>query len=214
MIRTMLAAGASALALTLAAPVAAQDETDTPLPTMSFGEWGFDPAYISQDIEPGDDFFAYANQKWLEANPLPAEFSRFGAFNLLREKSTSDVQTLVNELLKKDASTLSADEKRIVDAYNAYLDTNSIEAAGLTNIKPYLDAIDGAETPAALASLWATEPVLCLSGVGWPRSAGSRLLSRRQREGPQHPGQVSRISGVSAGRSRLCGCCRHGPEGV
>ena len=156
MIRTMLAAGASALALTLAAPVAAQDETDTPLPTMSFGEWGFDPAYISQDIEPGDDFFAYANQKWLEANPLPAEFSRFGAFNLLREKSTSDVQTLVNELLKKDASTLSADEKRIVDAYNAYLDTNSIEAAGLTNIKPYLDAIDGAETPAALASLWAT----------------------------------------------------------
>ena len=46
MIRTMLAAGASALALTLAAPVAAQDETDTPLPTMSFGEWGFDPAYI------------------------------------------------------------------------------------------------------------------------------------------------------------------------
>ena len=52
MIRTMLAAGASALALTLAAPVAAQDETDTPLPTMSFGEWGFDPAYISQDIEP------------------------------------------------------------------------------------------------------------------------------------------------------------------
>ena len=156
MIRTMLAAGASALALTLAAPVAAQEETDTPLPTMSFGEWGFDPAYLSQDIEPGDDFFAYANQKWLEANPLPAEFSRFGAFNLLREKSTSDVQALVNELLQKDASALTADEKRIVDAYNAYLDTAAIEADGLTNIQPYLDAIEGAGTPEALASLWAT----------------------------------------------------------
>jgi putative endopeptidase len=28
----------------------------------------------------------------MDANPLPAEFSRFGAFNLLREKSTVDIR--------------------------------------------------------------------------------------------------------------------------
>ncbi len=156
MIRTLLAAGASALALSLATPALAQDEDEGELPTMSFGTWGFDPEYLSEDIDPGDDFFAYANQKWLDANPLPAEFSRFGAFNLLREKSTSDVQALVRELLAKDPAALSADEKRIVDAYNAYLDTAAIEAAGLTHIQPFLDRIEGAETMGQLAALWAT----------------------------------------------------------
>ena len=154
----IFALGASALALALSAPAFAQDAPaeEVPTPTMSFGEWGFDPASLSADIDPGDDFFAYANAKWLEANPLPAEFSRFGAFNLLREKSTSDVKALVDRLTAKDPSTLSADEKRIVEAYEAYLDTAAIEAAGLAPAQPYLDAITGAETLAALAELWGT----------------------------------------------------------
>ncbi len=162
MIRTILAAGASALALTLATPALAEHheekkvEEKTPLPTMSFGTWGFDPQYLSANVDPGDDFFAYANQKWLDANPLPAEFSRFGAFNLLREKSTSDVSALVEELTSKDPASLTADEKRIVDAYKSYLDTAAIDAAGLAPAQPYIDQIQGASTLAELAVLWGT----------------------------------------------------------
>ena len=152
----ILALGASALALAMSAPAFADDAAteDVPTPTMSFGEWGFDPATLSTDVDPGDDFFAYANQKWLDANPLPAEFSRFGAFNLLREKSTADVKALVDQLTSKDPATLSADESRIVEAYNAYLDTAAIEAAGLAPAQPYLTAIQDADTLAALAEVW------------------------------------------------------------
>jgi putative endopeptidase len=91
--RSLIAVGASALALAVSAPALAEDApasspvaatpAPTPLPTMTFGTWGFDPAAIDKSIDPGDDFFAYANSKWLKANPLPPEFSRFGAFNLL-----------------------------------------------------------------------------------------------------------------------------------
>ena len=128
MIRHILSAGASVLALTLTVPAAAQDAHEmegvheafhvedgeassaaVATPTMSFGTWGFDPETLSPSIDPGDDFFAYANQKWLDANPLPPEYSRFGAFNLLREKSTSDVKTLVDELVARDAASLSAE---------------------------------------------------------------------------------------------------------
>ena len=157
------ALGASALALVLGAPAIAEDASatvsateETPLPTMEFGDWGFDPASISPDIDPGDDFFAYANEKWLKANPLPAEFSRFGAFNLLREKSTSDVKSLVDRLVAKDPAELTNDEKRIVEAYNAYLDTAAINAAGLSPAQPYLETITSAETLAALVELWGT----------------------------------------------------------
>ncbi|KUO56101.1 MAG: zinc metalloprotease [Sphingomonadales bacterium BRH_c42] len=161
MTRTALTIGASLLALTLAAPALAQaeqapQEAPAALPTMSFGEWGVDPASLDDSIDPGDDFFAYVNKKWLDANPLPPEFSRFGAFNLLREKSTSDVKVLIDDLVAKDAASLSADEKRIVDAYNAYLDVAAIDAADLAPARPYLDRIIGAQTLADLAMLWAT----------------------------------------------------------
>ncbi|MEP2236196.1 MAG: M13 family metallopeptidase [Alteripontixanthobacter sp.] len=160
MIRTFLTASASIAALALSAPALADDHgedaamAEPATPTMSFGEWGVDPALLSGEVDPGDDFFAYVNQEWLDANPLPAEFSRFGAFNLLREKSTEDVKTLVDELVAKDAAMRSSDEQRIVDAYMAFLDTEAIDAAGLSHAQPYLDEIMGADTLASLATLW------------------------------------------------------------
>ncbi|MEM9312773.1 MAG: M13 family metallopeptidase N-terminal domain-containing protein, partial [Pseudomonadota bacterium] len=125
-------------------------------PTMSFGEWGVDPALLSSTIAPGDDFFGYVNQDWLDANPLPSEFSRFGAFTLLGEKSTSDVKTLMDELVAKDPADLSADETRLVAVHNAFLDTDAIDAADLAPAQPFIDAMAGAGSMAELASLWAT----------------------------------------------------------
>lgn len=124
-------------------------------PTMSFGEWGVDPDLISKDIHPGDDFFGYANKKWLDANPLPPEFSRFGAFTLLREKSTSDVKALIDELVAKNPADLTSDEKRIVDGHNAFLNTDAIDAAGLANAQPYLNRIIAASDLNSLTNLWA-----------------------------------------------------------
>ena len=79
--RTFFAIGASALAFAVATPALADNApaapasapAPAPLPTMTFGTWGFDPAAIDKTIDPGDDFFAYANNKWLKANPLPPE---------------------------------------------------------------------------------------------------------------------------------------------
>ncbi len=172
MIRKTALFGASLVALALAAPAfaneTAHDHTDgtevllaegetegSALPTMSFGTWGFDPAYLATDIKPGDDFSAYANKRWIDANPLPPEFSRIGAFTLLGEKSTYDVKALMDELAAKDTASLSADEQRILEAYRAYLDTGAIEAAGLAPARPYLDRIIGATTLEDLAKLWA-----------------------------------------------------------
>ncbi|UYV16427.1 M13 family metallopeptidase [Porphyrobacter sp. ULC335] len=164
--------GASLLAL--AAPAFAQDSahdhedgvellleaTDTAapapaLPTISFGKWGFDPEYLAADVKPGDDFNAYANKRWIDANPLPPEFSRIGAFVLLGEKSTYDVKALMDDLAAKDAASLSGDERRILDAYRSFLDTDAIEQAGLAPAQPYLDRIKSAQSLTDLAMLWA-----------------------------------------------------------
>jgi putative endopeptidase len=170
--KTAALIGASLLALT-AAPAFAQDdghdhhdEVDTllaaadeapaaALPAMSFGSWGVDPQLLAEDIKPGDDFNAYVNKRWIDATPLPADFSRIGAFVLLGEKSTYDVKALMDELVAKDAASLSGDERRILDTYRTYVDTAAIEAAGLAPAQPYLARIKGAKTLDDLAMLWA-----------------------------------------------------------
>ena len=164
MTRTLLAAGASALALMLASPALAHEGDGHPAaaqpaeaggsaPTMTFGTWGVDTSLLSDTVHPGDDFFAYVNQEWLDANPLPPEFSRYGAFTMLTEKSTADVHALVEEMAGR-AETLSASERRIVDAYRAFLDTAAIEAAGLAPAQPFLETISGAGDLEALVRIW------------------------------------------------------------
>ena len=160
MIRTLLAAGVSAAALAMATPAMADDHAETTAaeaeiatPTMSFGEWGVDPELLDTSVHPGDDFFAHVNSKWLKANPLPPQYSRFGAFTLLREKSTSDVKALVDELVAADPAP-GTSERRIVDAYQAFLDSDAIDAAGLAPAYPYLSEISQATSLEKLATLW------------------------------------------------------------
>ncbi len=162
----------SADTLAQAAPAGAP-ATAAALPTIDFGKWGFDPKGIDTSIKPGDDFNAFANKKWIDANPLPGDFSRIGAFVLLGEKSVSDVKKLMDELAAKDPATLSGDERRILDSYSTYLDTDAIEKAGLAPAQPYLDRIKGAKSINDLAMLWA-EP-----GFASPIGGGVTIDSKQ-----------------------------------
>ena len=165
MIRRSLAMGVSTAALMLSLPTAAQEEDRTPPPQMTFGSWGIDPAALDPAVDPGDDFFAYVNDKWLKANPIPPEFSRYGAFNLLAEKSTSDVEQLVRDLVASNPAP-GSQARRIVDAFNAYSDTAAIDAAGLAPAKPYLDRIAAAPDLGALAELFADAGIPRVIGAG------------------------------------------------
>src|SRR5690554_1398478 len=154
MIRRILALGVSATALALSLPVAAQEPERAPVPTMEFGTWGIDTTSLDPEVDAGEDFFAYVNGKWVRENPIPAEFTRFGAFNILREKSTADVEALVADLVKQQPAA-GTPERRIVDAYAAFLDAAAIDAAGLAPAQPYLTKIAAAPDLTALTQLFA-----------------------------------------------------------
>ena len=168
MIKTLFACGASLAALTLAAPALAQDDVpDNATPTMSFGEWGVDPALIDPNVDPGDDFFAYANSKWIAANEIPADKARFGAFDLLNEKSRADVRVLIDEIAAGD-NVPGSTEARLASVYNAYLDSAAIDSKGIAAIWPYTDRIFAASSLTELAQLMAEPgyPALISAGVG------------------------------------------------
>jgi putative endopeptidase len=151
MIRHPFAASISALALaaalTVSAPAAAQDEAP------AFGTWGVDTTQLDPAIDPGADFDAYVNSRWVAANPIPADRTRVGPFDVLNELSISRVEGLVADLVASNPAP-GTTERRLVDAYQSYLDTDAIEAAGLAPAYPYLTEIYAAPDLPALVALF------------------------------------------------------------
>lgn len=135
-------------------------------PQMDFGTWGVGLDMIDKSVTPGDDFNAYVNGKWIASNEIPADRQRFGAFDLLREGATQDVKALVEELIASNPEP-GTQARRIVDAYNSYMDVEAIDARGLAPAYPYLTEIFAARDLESLVKLFGTPgyPSLVSAGV-------------------------------------------------
>ena len=51
-------------------------------------------AELDSAIHPGDDFYDYANRRWIEKNPIPETESRWGVFNILADESNEVVKLI------------------------------------------------------------------------------------------------------------------------
>lgn len=119
-----------------------------------WGEWGVDLTTKDTSVDPGDNFYRYMNGAWLDSFEMPADRSRYGAFTLLAEKSEQRVRAII-ENLARAAPSPDTLEGKVAAIYNAYMDTEAIEAAALAPVQPYLERIAAIETRADLAAVFA-----------------------------------------------------------
>ncbi|WP_373003580.1 M13 family metallopeptidase [Hyphomonas sp.] len=131
----------------------------------TWGQWGINLDNVKTDMNPGDDFYAYVNGKWLDTFEIPSDRTRYGSFTLLAEKSEQRVRKIIDELAaaKPDPATL---EGKVAGIYNAYLDTAAIEAKGLSPVQSYLDRIQAMETREDLAEVFGANGFTAPVG-GW-----------------------------------------------
>ncbi|WP_235587889.1 M13 family metallopeptidase [Sphingopyxis sp. H115] len=146
-----LLATAALGALLLAAPVAAKEEAAAApaaenASKPAIGDFGFDQAGMDKSVQPGDDFYAYANGTWAKNTEIPADKSNYGMFTALNDLS----QTRTREIL--DAAKGDPDSM-IGRAYASYLDGATVEAKGLTPIQPWLNKIRAVEKQGLAALL-------------------------------------------------------------
>jgi putative endopeptidase len=125
--------------------------TDTTAGRAQIGAWGLDLTANDKAVKPGDDFYRYADGKWLDATQIPPDRTSWGSFVELVDRAEHQIRSLA-ESLPPDAPQGSTEQKA-GDFYRAYLDTDAIERNGLAPAQPGLAAIATARSHEQLAAV-------------------------------------------------------------
>ena len=102
-----------------------------------------DPNNFDTSIKPGDDFFTYANGGWLAKNPIPADESRWGTWDILRLR--------IEEQLKEILETTT--DQRVRDFYTTAMDVAKRNAQGLQPLAGLFARIDAIKDVGELAEV-------------------------------------------------------------
>lgn len=97
-------------------------------------------------VEPGEDFFRYANGGWLDRNEIPDDKTSYSTFDVLREDRDAALRDLLEEVARVNEAEKGSIEQKIRDFYGVAMDVKKIEADGLKPLKPEFDRIDAIET--------------------------------------------------------------------
>lgn len=96
---------------------------------------------IDPAVSPRDDFFQHANGEWLRRNPIPEDQTRWGISNVVSQEIYAQLRRISEEAASKTAPRGSA-EQLIGDVWATGMDAATINAQGLTPLRPDLERIE------------------------------------------------------------------------
>lgn len=136
---------------------------------------GIDQSLFSPTVSAGDDFYAYANEKWLEDTKIPGDKSNYGIFTVLDDRTREQVRVLVEQAAEQSAAEGTAAQK-VGDLYRSVLDVETRNKRGIKPLGFLLRTIEEVETPADLSKLTAR---LAKVGVYGPAAAYVSVDARK-----------------------------------
>lgn len=140
-------------------PAAAEvAQAPAPAPKPQIGTFGFDTAGMDRAVQPGDNFFQFANGTWSKNTAIPADKSNYGMFTVLDDLSRERTRTLIEEQSKDPNSRIGA-------TFASFMDQAAVDAKGLAPFQPWLSQIKGLNSKAGLPALYASA---MRNGVGTP----------------------------------------------
>lgn len=92
-----------------------------------------------------DDFYQYACGGWMAKNPLDAEHSRYGAFDVLAENALKNINGIIDSVSKNQNAAGSLADK-IATMYNIGMDSARLQEQGAAPLMPYLEEINALKT--------------------------------------------------------------------
>ena len=106
---------------------------------------------IDTTVNPGQDFFQYANGGWIKKNPIPGEQSSWGIGNLVIEENLKRLREISEKSAKADAAKGSPEQK-IGDFWSVAMDSAKIETDGLKPLQTWIDKVNAISDVKSLLS--------------------------------------------------------------
>ena len=118
-------------------PLAAAD-----LPPPGPDDLAFSVENMDVAVDPGANFQRYASGSWLDRVQRPERLASYGVFDIVGERLKAQMKLVLAQAGAHVATAPEGSPARQVGAfYNAYMDTAARDAAGMTPLRPQLDAI-------------------------------------------------------------------------
>ena len=114
-------------------------------------EIGLNLAGMDTSVTPGNDFYAYANGNWQRTTEIPADRSSIGSFYVSFLETERQQHELIDGILHSNPAA-GTDNARIANFYNAYLNTQAIDAAGMSHIQADLQRFQAIADKRALSA--------------------------------------------------------------
>ncbi|MBL8516367.1 MAG: M13 family metallopeptidase [Betaproteobacteria bacterium] len=118
-------------------------------------------ADIDKSANRCEDFYAYATGNWMANNPIPADQTRWGAFNEIEKRNTETLKNIL-ESLEKIRSARTPVEAQVLAFHQSGMNEAAIERLGLKPLEADLKRIDSiansADIVTTLAWLQRTRP--------------------------------------------------------
>lgn len=121
---------------------------------------GIDLANLDSTVACGADFYQYATGGWQKANPLTAEYSRYGSFDVLQENNMKQLRTIIDSVSAMQNLEEGTIEQKIADLYNSAMDSISLNENSGNALEAFLQC-DGYQTSPEVTAQWMAEV--------WPR---------------------------------------------
>jgi predicted metalloendopeptidase len=116
---------------------------------------GIDTSAIDPAVRPQDDFWQFANGRWLAASSIPADRAAWDTFSEVREKTQGQLRSAIEAIDPNDKD--HPERRKLADLYASFMDEAGVEQAGLTSLREPLAKIhalrDKADLPALFADL-------------------------------------------------------------
>jgi Predicted metalloendopeptidase len=105
---------------------------------------GIDPlvSHIDSTVKPGDDFFMYANGQWFKQNPIPANESSNGIFQLIQDTINAQIKNICESSALLTNSTKGSNKQKIGDFFFTGMDSANLNKKGISDLKSDLEMID------------------------------------------------------------------------
>ncbi len=122
------------------------------LPVNAQLDAGIKMENLDESVRPQDDFYHFACGGWMELNPLPAAYSRFGSFDKLALENDRRINGILCELEAGQYERGSLEQK-IGDLYRLAMDSVRRNADGVAPAMSYIKEMEEAKDRKALEKL-------------------------------------------------------------